>query len=261
MFQTSVLASGSKGNSILIKTLKTKILLDAGLSGKKIFAAIENLSLSGEKLDAVIVSHEHSDHIKGAGIICRKLQIPLYITEPTYNYCVKKIGKLPLGAIFFNPGENFTIKDIEIQPFASSHDAVDSCNFIFKKTGDSERKLAIVTDVGFSSNLLITRLMNSTTIILESNHDFKMLMNGPYPWELKQRIRSREGHLSNEDAVNIIRKVLHPGLKNLVLAHLSDENNDPILAKNLMAKFLQKAGHNLKLLVASQDANTELLEI
>ena len=261
MFQTSVLASGSKGNSILIRTKSTKILLDAGLSGKKITNFIHSIKLDENKLDGVVVSHEHSDHIRGAGIICRKLHIPLYITKDTYNVCKERLGNLPVGSIHFKNGSTFVIGDIEIRAFQSSHDVADGSNFTLKKVGDDTRKLAIATDLGFSSNLMITQLKDSTSIILESNHDVKMLINGSYPPHLKQRIKSKQGHLSNEQAVGVVSKIVHSGLKNIILAHLSEENNLPIKAEKLMRDYLHSINHDLQLIVASQYESTKLIDV
>jgi len=261
MFQASVLASGSKGNSILIRTQSTKILLDAGLSGKKITNFIQSIKLDAHKLNGVVVSHEHSDHIRGAGIICRKLNIPLYITKATYNVCKERLGNLPIGAIHFENGSSFVIGDIEIRAFQSSHDVADGSNFTLKKVGDDTRKLAIATDLGFSSNLMITQLKDSTSIILESNHDVNMLIAGSYPPHLKQRIKGKQGHLSNEQAVNVIKKVYHPRLRNIILAHLSEENNIPIKAEKLMRDYLHSINHDLQLIVSSQYESTKLIDV
>ncbi len=261
MFQTSVLASGSKGNSILIRTEKTTFLLDAGLSGIKIINAMNKIGVSGESLHAVLVSHEHTDHILGVGILARKYRIPIYISGITYPICKGRLGKLPQDAQFFNNGETFSIGDISITPFSSSHDVVDGSNFIFQKLNDSTRKLAIATDLGFSSNLLITKLKNSSTIILESNHDLEMLLSGPYPWHLKQRIKGRQGHLSNEQAVGVISQIFHSGINNIILAHLSEINNQPVLAYNSMKNYLETIRHDIKLVVSSQYEPTDLIDI
>lgn len=261
MFKAAVLASGSKGNSILVKTEKTKILLDAGLSGKKISGLINLLELDEKKVKALIVSHEHSDHIRGAGIICRKLNIPLYISKLTYSVIKKKLGKLPAGLIHFKNGKFFEIGDIRVRAFQSSHDVIDGSNFTFQKKDNPEKKLAVATDVGFITKLMLRNLQNCTSIILESNHDCNMLLNGSYPWELKQRIRSKEGHLSNEQAIGVISKVIQPKLKNLILAHLSEENNRPELAEAEMKNFLKEIKHELNLIVASQYEPTQLIDI
>lgn len=261
MFQTTVLASGSKGNSILIRTEKTKILLDAGLSGKKITEAIDSLELTCDKINAIIVSHEHIDHIRGAGIVCRKYKIPLFISEPTWCESQKIIGKVPYGVMHFCNGKDFRIGDIDISPFASSHDVADGSNFIFTKVNDKSRKLAVATDLGFSSRLMLMKFMNSTTIILESNHDVKMLLEGPYPWHLKQRVKGRQGHLSNDQAVGVISQVIHPGLKNLILAHLSEKNNKPDLAESLMKSYLSEIKHDLQLFISLQNKPTPIIDI
>lgn len=261
MFQTSVLASGSKGNSILIRTNKTAILLDAGLSGKKIFSLLESINVDPSDLKGLIVSHEHSDHIGGAGVLCRKLQIPLYASKLTYSSCCQRLGKLPQGTQYFEVGKEFVINDIIIRTFPSSHDVIDGSNFVFFKQRDENRKLAVVTDSGYSSRLMLHNLQKSTSIILESNHDLQMLLNGPYPPYLIQRIKSRQGHLSNEQAVGVMTKILHPGLKNLILAHLSEKNNLPELAYEIMNNFLKEVKFSLNLQVASQYAATELIDV
>ncbi|MCF7858759.1 MAG: MBL fold metallo-hydrolase [Candidatus Cloacimonetes bacterium] len=261
MFQTSVLASGSKGNSILIRTERTKLLIDAGLSGKKIFEFIQSIKLDINKLQGVVASHEHSDHIKGAGIICRKFNIPLFITKSTYSACKDRIGNLTSGLVFFENGSTFQIGDIIVRAFQSSHDVIDGSNFTFSKVGDKTRKLSIATDLGFSSKLMLNQLEDSTSIILESNHDIKMLLEGTYPPHLKQRIKSNQGHLSNDQAVGVVSKVVHQGLKNIILAHLSEENNLPEKAEQLMRDYLNSINHEVELIVASQYKSTKLIDV
>lgn len=260
MFQTAVLASGSKGNSILIKTDKTKILLDAGLSGKRIIESLEKIELSGENLTAVIVSHEHSDHIKGAGIICRKYKLPLYISTLTYNSSKTKLGKIE-DLRLFESGDLIEIGDLIIKSIPGSHDSIDHSNFTFLQKDNSDKKLAVVTDNGFSPKNLLLDVENCTTIILESNYDENMLMNGPYPWELKQRIKSRKGHFSNNQSVGFLKKILHPNLKNIILAHLSEENNTAEIAYNNMLTFLNTIEQEISLKVASQNEPIGVIEI
>jgi len=261
MFQTAVLASGSKGNCFVIQTEKTKLLLDAGLSGKKILQALEKIGIDKTGFDALLISHDHHDHISGAGIICRMLNIPLYINESVFLIKRKYLGKLPFDAHFFYNEDKFEIGDISINPFSSSHDSLESSNFIFRKKGDKNRKLAVATDLGFSTRLTIKKLKNSSTIILESNHDEKLLINGPYPWHLKQRVKGKQGHLSNEQAVGVISRVIHPGLKNLILAHLSEINNTPEIARSLMEDYLKMVNHDLNLIISNQYEPTKLVEI
>jgi phosphoribosyl 1,2-cyclic phosphodiesterase len=261
MFQTAVLASGSKGNSTLVQTETTALLIDAGLSGIKILTALEQLKIELAKIKGVLVSHEHSDHVKGVGIIARKLGIPVHVTAPTYNLCRKHIEPVNHGLEFFEHDNKFSIGDIIVEAFPSSHDVVDGSNFVFSKEGCSQRKLAHATDLGFGSRIMLHRIKESTTIILESNHDEEMLLTGPYPIFLKQRVKSKHGHLSNNQAVGVISQILHPGLKNLILAHLSEQNNLPELAHSVMDGFLKELRCDLNLIVSSQYEPTKLVDV
>ncbi|MBN1949219.1 MAG: MBL fold metallo-hydrolase [Candidatus Cloacimonetes bacterium] len=261
MFQTAILASGSKGNCTVVRTRDTKILVDAGLPGNRISAQLASISLDESRIRALIISHEHSDHVAGAGIIARKYNIPVYISRLTYEAVKFRLGRLPKGNVFFQTGQDFRIGDIVVHAFSSSHDVVDGCNFIFQKEDEPLRKLALATDLGYATQLLINRLRNATTIILESNHDTGMLLEGPYPWHLKQRVHSRQGHLSNEQAVGVISQVIHPGLKNLILAHLSEQNNSPDLAYNIMKQYLQEIRFDLNLFISLQNEPTPIFDI
>ncbi|MCD6181313.1 MAG: MBL fold metallo-hydrolase [Candidatus Cloacimonetes bacterium] len=259
MFQTAVLASGSKGNCTLIRTENTSILVDAGLSGKRIFNAMEQLHLHKEKVCGLIISHEHGDHIKGAGVVCRKLKIPLYIMRTTHLSMEDRLGKLPEGVVYYQSGKSFSIGDIDVDPFVASHD-VDCCNFTFQQQ-NSDKKLGLATDLGFSSRLMLQKMKGVNTLILESNHDEKLLLEGPYPWELKQRVKSRHGHLSNNQAVEVVRKIIHDDLQTIILAHLSEINNMPELAHDTMKQYLQDAKHNCRIVVSSQDEPTRIIDI
>lgn len=261
MFQTSVLASGSKGNSILVRTAETKLLFDAGLSWRTTQAALHHLSLSHEKIKGIVISHEHSDHMRCVGVLCRKLKIPVYITELTYSVSMRHFGKVSSEILFFESGDYFRVGDLEIHAFPSSHDAVDSCNFTVKMIDKSDRKLGIATDLGFGSKLLIENLKDSTTLILESNHDMKMLIEGGYPWELKQRIRGINGHLSNDQAIGVLTQVFHEKLKNIILVHLSEENNHPSIVEELMTSYLQSINAATRISISSQDAPTPLIDV
>lgn len=261
MFQTAVIASGSKGNCFLVRTEQTKLIIDAGLSAKRVLEAMASLKLDHNKVEAVLISHEHSDHIKGAGVLCRKLNIPLYITDLTYNLCRARLGKLPLGVHHFKIGERFEIGDLLIDSFPASHDGIDGANFIIEKIGESNRKLALVTDLGYSSRLTKLKMQKATTLILECNHDVELLLDGPYPWHLKQRIRSRHGHLSNDQAIELFREIMHPELVNVILAHLSEVNNCPDLVEKLWGEFLRSINSESKLLISSQYEPTPLVDI
>lgn len=261
MFQTSVLASGSKGNAILVRTEEVSILLDAGVSARKIFSALELLGIDRHELSAVLVSHEHSDHIRSVGAIARMLKIPVYMNEETYRQCEHRIGRIPKAMCPFETGTTFNIRDLVIHPFSSSHDAVESCNFTFMKMYDDERKLGVATDLGFPTVLALNKMKYCTTLIIESNHDERMLMDGPYDWFLKQRIKSINGHLSNVQAVGVISQIMHHGLRNLILAHLSEINNDPELALRTMHDYLQTIRSDIQLMVATQYQHTPLFDI
>lgn len=261
MFQTSVLMSGSRGNAVLVRTAETALILDAGVSARSVLAALEKLGVSPDEIHGVLVSHEHSDHTRGVGPLTRRLKIPLYINEDTLSQCNSRIGNIPGGIKLFETGESFQVRDLIVHPFSSSHDAADSCNFTFRREEDEERKLGVATDLGFPSHLALNRLKNCSTLILESNHDVNMLMTGPYDWPLKQRIRSDNGHLSNEEAVGVVSQVMHQGLKNIVLAHLSEENNNPQIALKTMRDYLNSVRSDAKLLVADQREHTPLLNV
>jgi len=261
MFQTSVLASGSKGNCILVRTEETKLLFDAGLSWRQTQNALQQLALSPQRIRGIIISHEHSDHIQGVGVICRKLKVPVYITELTYSASIRRFEKVDSEIVFFRAGDHLQVGDLEIHPFPSSHDAIDSCNFTIRKLGDPDRKLGIATDLGFSSRLLLENLKDSTTLILESNHDVRMLMEGPYPWQVKQRIKSINGHLSNDQAIGVLTQIFHPGLKNIILAHLSEHNNHPTLVEELMRQFVTNIKAQAKINISDPKQATPLIDI
>jgi len=261
LFQTLVIASGSKGNSLLVQTETSAILLDAGVSMRRIQESLEKVGIPFSKLAAILVSHEHSDHTRSVGAISRKLKIPIFINRSTFAQCDWKLGRVDDRLAFFHTGSSFQIGDIIVEAFSSSHDAADSCNFVFYPESDSNRKLGVATDLGYPTHLSLVKLANTSTLVLESNHDEVMLMEGPYDWHLKQRIRSSQGHLSNSQAVGLVSAIMHPGLKNLVLAHLSEINNDPRLAHSTMETFLQSIRSEVNLIVAEQDKASGLIDI
>ncbi|MDI3504136.1 MAG: hypothetical protein PWP64_1072 [Candidatus Cloacimonadota bacterium] len=258
MFQTSVLASGSKGNSILIRSTDTAIILDAGISLKRIWSALEALQVPRHSIKAVVVSHEHSDHTRSVGALVRSLRIPLIISADTYSYCAHRLGKVQEYLRYFESGADFLVGDILVSPFRSSHDAVDSCNFCFEH---DDRKLGVALDLGYFSKLTTFKLSAVNTLILESNHDITMLMEGPYDWNLKKRVKSEHGHLSNDQAVGLLSQIMHSGMENLILAHLSETNNHPDLAFEVMNSYLQSIRSGIRLLVASQHEHTGLVDV
>ncbi|MCL2062873.1 MAG: MBL fold metallo-hydrolase [Candidatus Cloacimonetes bacterium] len=261
MFQTSVITSGSKGNCVFVKNGHTQIVIDAGISFKYFSKCLTDLGLDCLKLDGIFISHEHSDHVGGAGILHRKTAAPIYISHPTFIYSEKKIGKINQEPFFFETGNYIQVGSLIIHPFNSPHDAIDSCNFLIHPVDDDKRQLLIATDMGFAHNLLKVNLKKATTIVLESNHDVKMLRDGPYEWYLKQRILSKSGHLSNEQATNLVEEVLGDQHERIILAHLSEINNTPDLAYSQMKNMLDTMQAKLDLLVSSQYENTPLFQV
>ncbi len=222
------LASGSKGNSLFISWKNNSILIDAGLSGVEIERRLKSKNLSPENLTAIIVTHEHSDHIRGVGILSRRYNIPIYINKSTYKKA-SNLGRLTGDLEFFECGKSFKIDSMEIAPFTISHDAVDPSGFTLKHKA---KKIGIATDLGIATNLVKEHLKNCSLLYLESNHDPDMLINGPYPWFLKQRIKGKHGHLSNMDSKELLEELNNKDLKHVILAHLSEENNTPEKAYN-----------------------------
>jgi len=259
--KTSVLASGSKGNCFFITHADTHIVIDAGVTYKYFSQCLSDLGLDPQKLDAIFITHEHGDHVNGAGVLHRKTGADIYITENTYIYATKKIGDMHTDPITFNIGKDIHIKDLTIHPFASSHDAIDSCHYLIHPRDNHSKILAVVTDCGFPTKLLKNNLAKATTLILESNHDIQMLMTGPYDWQLKQRIRSNVGHLSNLQATELVSEIYHSGIDRIILAHLSEINNTPQIAYDQMKQTLLEIKAKADLRVSKQDSCTELFEV
>jgi phosphoribosyl 1,2-cyclic phosphodiesterase len=257
MMRISILASGSKGNSVFIETRGAKILVDAGLSGKELSRRLKGIGYSPSDLDAIVVSHEHIDHILGMGTISRKFDIPVYISDPTRTKSETIIGKLE-NAVVFKPGNPFSLLDMDIYPFEVTHDAVGPVNFVIRSNGV---KLGICTDLGYVSTLVKEALKNCHALIVETNHDIVMLENGPYPWPLKQRIKSKFGHLSNEQGSSLIADVIHDGLKHIWLAHISEKNNRPDYALNSIKSVLGEKLLGIEVKLAQQDRADPLTTI
>jgi phosphoribosyl 1,2-cyclic phosphodiesterase len=248
-----VLASGSKGNAIFISSGDTSLLIDAGLSGIEIERRLRSRGLDPKSLDAILVSHEHSDHIQGVGVLSRRYKLPVYINSKTRNAAVSQLGKLH-DSKKFECGSMFTINDLAIHPFSISHDAKDPCGFTVNQNGT---KIGIATDLGIATSMVKEHLKDCTLLILEANHDEEMLIDGPYPWPVKQRIKSRTGHLSNAASKTLLNELQHDGLQHVMLAHLSETNNTPQKAANEVARALTRCTARLD--VALQDKCGALL--
>jgi len=254
LFCVCPLASGSRGNSLFVSCNDFSILIDAGLSGIEIERRLNAVQLKPETLKAIIITHEHSDHVKGAGVLNRRYNIPVYITKKTWKAC-SNLGEIK-GLRFFECSKSFKINQITINPFPISHDAIDPIGLTLKY---NHHKLGIATDLGIVTSLVKNHLHDSTILYLESNHDPDMLINGSYPWHLKQRIKGRTGHLSNMDAKDLICELNTKNLKHVILAHLSEENNCPKKAEKEIFKGLN--GSDITLHVAKPDKPGKLIRL
>lgn len=230
------LYSGSSGNCQFVKTNNTIILIDAGLSGKKIQQEIINIGEDPKKIDAIFITHEHIDHIQGAGVLSRRLDIPIYANEETWNAMKPVIGNIKEHNIRII--DKYTqIKDLTLQSFDISHDSVKPVGYnIFYKN----KKISLLTDTGCINRNIVDNITNADLMLIESNHDEDMVLIGPYPWPLKQRVLGEFGHMSNETAGNLIAKVLAKGSEVVLLGHLSKENNFPQLAYKTVENILNE---------------------
>ncbi|PLX97462.1 MAG: MBL fold metallo-hydrolase [Desulfuromonas sp.] len=242
-----LLASGSRGNSAFIECADSRILIDAGLSGREIERRLATLEISGEELDAILVTHEHHDHVGGVGPLARRYGLPVYIDRQTHAM-LPNLGKIE-KLHYFDPGDRFSFRDLAISPFTTTHDAVNPVGFTIES---DEGKIGFATDLGLPTRLVADQLQSCRVLVLEANHDEQMLQDGPYPWPLKQRISSRHGHLSNRDSLRLLEEIVWPGLEALFLAHLSEENNCPDLVRASFSKTLEQCGHNPQLIVGRQ---------
>ncbi len=236
----SVLASGSSGNALYLETEKTRLLVDAGLSGKQINSRLAQIGVQPESLTAILVSHEHIDHVKGLGVMARRYQLPIYLNEATHQHLPTSVGELPEAKLhFLASGSTLTIDDICIEPIPISHDAAEPLGFRFFHCDES---LAIVTDLGYVNEKIIRALDGVNSLIWESNHDVNMLRMGSYPWNVKRRILGDTGHLSNEDSAAALIEILQGIGEQVYLAHLSQDNNLLELAHLTVKNVLQEAG-------------------
>lgn len=223
------LASGSSGNSLYIESVYTKILVDAGIGPRILTKRLEYIGVKIDEIDSVIVTHEHEDHTKAI----TKLSIPVYVATKTVPVWKNKVENLNQ----FDNDCQFTINDLLVTPFSVPHDAIDPVGFTieFNRT-----KIGVVTDIGSVTGLVVERLKNSNILILESNHDMNLLFYSNYPWELKQRIKGRLGHLSNSQSSSLLNSVYHNDLRHVILAHLSEVNNCPEVAYKEAVKIVDR---------------------
>jgi phosphoribosyl 1,2-cyclic phosphodiesterase len=254
MMRFSVLGSGSRGNSVYIETGRTAILIDDGFSGKDIIARLKVIGKDVQDLDAIFVTHEHNDHIGGVGVLSRRCRLPVYANQGTFRGGDGRFNKL-FKRCEFATGDTLKFQDFEIRSFRISHDTSDPVGYVI---GNGRSRLGYCTDTGKVSHLIQQRLQSCNGLVLEFNHDLKMLAEGPYPLPLQQRVRSSQGHLANGDAAVFLQELLHDGLEHVVLAHLSEINNLPALAMKEARKAVPLESTS-RIIIARQDVPTGLL--
>src|SRR6266436_5570085 len=256
----SVLASGSRGNSTIVSSSGTKILVDAGISCRETFQRLKSLAIDPRTLSAILITHEHSDHVSGLATLAKKLKVPVFMTGATHQVWARSLrddsGKLPEVAKLeiFSAGRSFQIADITVTPFTIPHDAADPVGFTFRVEGT---KIAIATDLGYIPASVRDHLRGCDVLVMESNHDLEMLRVGPYPWSVKQRVMSRVGHLSNDSLADFFTNDYDNSAAFVVLAHLSEQNNHPEVARREAERALANRGglfQNRVLLAAQSEA-------
>ena len=255
------LYSGSSGNSIFVSSGNTKVLIDAGMPGKSIEQALNRIGETGNNIDAIFVTHEHTDHTKGVGILSRKYDIPIYANELTWNAMERTLGKIKETNIKFIEKKCVNINDMDILNYDIPHDAVNPSGYALHHAG---KKVCIATDLGYFSEDIKNNLLDADVILLESNHDVEMLKFGPYPYPLKKRILSDVGHLSNEACGHAITDLMNSKMKRVILGHLSKTNNYPELAYQTVINILKEKGIELNkdiaLTLAKRDMPSNYIE-
>lgn len=255
MLRFSLLSSGSAGNAILIACGDHKILIDNGLSYKELESRATEIGETLDELIAVLVTHEHGDHVNGVGVLSRKKAIPTYITRPTFNALHPRIGKIdPIE--HFDSGETIFIGPFKITSFRISHDAMDPVSFVVESQGC---RLGLATDLGKATHLVRERLEGCHALVLESNYCPLMIRNSPYPPAIIQRIRSNQGHLSNADMNSLLADLIHENLQWVVAVHVSQENNSEDLVRRMAQQVLKD--HPAQLLIADQERPSPMYTI
>ena len=259
----SVLASGSTGNATYIETPQHQILVDAGLSGIKIEKLMNSIGRSLKDVDSLFVTHEHTDHSKSVGVLARRYGMNIYANAKTWEAMDARIGKINNAQKYlFENGKTLPFGDLDVESFPVSHDAADPQFYEFHHHGHS---FAIVTDTGYVSERIIKTIHDANSFLMECNHDTSMLQMGPYPWKVKQRILSANGHLSNEEGAQAMIRALGNDTKNIFLGHLSRENNVKELAhltvENIMKSYDLAVEHDFHLLDTAPESATPLLVV
>jgi len=262
--KVAVLGSGSGGNSVLVcsgsgRTDETRLLIDAGFSARALAERLTLLGIEPESIDAIVITHDHRDHTKGVGVFARRHSIRVHMTAGTKQACEDLLTG-DEEVVVYGPGRPFTVGALRVEPFIIVHDAADPAGIavVCERTG---LRMGIATDLGRPTAQTRHALSRCDLLVLEANHDEVLLHTGPYPSSVKRRIASSHGHLSNQAAAQLARELLHPRLAAVVLAHLSEECNRPILAERVVGDALRKAGWRGHIEVAEQDRPTRLLDL
>ena len=262
MLKFCSLYSGSSGNCLFVDSNNTKILIDSGTSCKKICEGLSMVNSSIEDIDAILVTHEHSDHVQSLGMISKKYDIPVYANIETWNAMEKQKEKIDQKNInIFENNKDFILNDLTIHPFSIPHDAANPCGF---NIHNGKRKLSIATDIGHMNNDILNNLQDSSFILLESNYDPEILKVSKYPYHLKQRISGMNGHLSNSTAGKTIATLMKKNLKEVMLGHLSKENNFPELAYQTVVEEIMNNNadiNEIKLGVASRNNPSKIINL
>lgn len=255
----SILGSGSAGNSTFIEIEGYKILIDAGFSCKKTEDKLEKIGKKLSDISAILITHEHSDHINGAGIISRKYDIPIYITPESYKVGAAKLGQIDKSLINFIKGDFILDDKVKISSFDVMHDAVRTIGF--KLETQLNKKIAISTDIGYITNVVREYFKYVDAMVIESNYDFNTLMNCSYPWNLKERVKGRNGHLSNNECAKFIREMCTDKLKKVFLAHVSKDSNKLSLIKETLQNEFTGMIRKPNCEITTQDEVTKLFDI
>lgn len=260
------IASGSSGNCIYVGTDHCHLMVDAGISGKRIENGLNSIGLKTAEIDGILVKHEHSDHIGGLGVVTRKYGLPVYATKETIDAILhtRSIGKVEESLFHpIEPDMDFSIGDITIKPFSISHDAANPVAYVME---NGSKKVAVATDMGKYDDYIVDKLQGLDVLLLEANHDIRMLQAGSYPYPLKRRILGEKGHLSNEASGQLLGKVLHDNMKKVILGHLSKENNYAQLAYETVRLEVTMGdnpydGSDFPIVVAKRDEVTDLVNV
>lgn len=255
MVKFCTLYSSSSGNCVFISDGETNLLVDAGVSASKICSALESLGVSPEEIDGILVTHEHSDHISGIRVFCKKYNTAVYANAQTAQKIVKSCGEIPSGCLhIISTSVAFSVRSMSVKAFQTPHDSVSCVGYVIEAEG---RKYAVATDTGTVTKAMLSNLAGAEAVVIESNHDEEMLKKGPYTYALKKRILSDVGHLSNSSCAWLATQLAIWGTKKIILGHLSEKNNTPQKAfeasKNLLEKNGFKIGSDILLKVAPSD--------